>query len=503
VYDWEAPQTSLGTSGNANNAGGAVRSDWSFVTNMGTRDVHITGRDNVTGLRVPDNEYEALVLDENTVRINFPQPPDANRYAVLITAANVGEHFRAHHHAISDIDGLEDILNALTAVGNPLDLWPSIPVDKLPMIPFDKIEGTLPDDKIPESIPRLDADGFLRLSQLPPEIPRLAEDGSMVFRSRSADAWKQLLNAKGELSPGLLGDLSSYPGFTDSVRRIIGGGGVGSSDLFLSFTIPSWRELYPGRVTPPEDDKPVSASTLPKPGGLLPAITSDQEIVPLTVPLPAASENAGRVFVNQGSTPILLPGGAGRKTGSLLPGEHAASDGRFWFRVSQQGSTTSWHPADFDRELAFLDVNADMLPTGAIFTLKLDFETQLLRCAIRAQWVLLVEFGSFTRLQDPAGTNISGITWSDPVLTCPLHLTSIRTPHAFGVRVTNGANAWKVETKRYRSAWQQIEAEPPAGGFLVRARLVRFDTEDQLSDPRGYVDLSFNPNNQSLATIVV
>lgn len=502
-YNWEAPPTFLGTIGYANNAGDAVASDWTFVHNMGTRDVHITLRDNQTGLRIPDNDYEALVLDPNTVKITFPTPPETNRYAVLITAANVGEHFRSHHHSIADIDGLQAILDSLTALGNPLDLWPAIPVSKLPNIPFEKISGSLPDEKIPASIPRLDEDGFLKLSQLPPEIPRLDEDGSVVFRSRADDAWSQLLNSKGELNAERLGDLSNYPGFTDSVRKVIGGGGTGSSDLFLGFTIPSWRELYPGRVQPPATDAEIDPMTLPKPGGLLPAITTAADIEPLALPLPAAAGWAGRVLQHSGSNSVILPGGAGRKATALLPGEHVASDGRFWFKVSRQGSTTSWHPTDFDRELLLLDINESMFPLGALATIRIDFELQVLRSQTRCQWVMLLETGTFSALANPAGTNISGITWNTPLLTCPLHLTGIRTPHSFGVRFVRAASGISAETKLYRAPWQSSAAAPSAAGFLVRARLVRFDTEDSLSDPRGYVFLNFNPTKQSLATIVL
>ena len=502
-YNWEAPPTFLGTIGYAQNAGDAVFIDWQFVHNMGTRDVHITVRDNVTGLRVPDNEYEALILDPNTVQITFAEPPETDRYAVLITAANVGEHFRSHHHAISDIDGLQAILNALTATGNPLDLWPSIPLEKLPKIPFEKMEGSLPDSMLPADVVRLDEDGFLKLSQLPPEIPRLSEDGSLIFRSRTTDSWKELLSSSGELNPNLLGDLSNFPGFTDSVRKVVGGGGTGSSDLFLGFTIPSSRELYPGRIPAPASDEALDALTLPKPGGLLPAVTTSASITSLPVPIPAAADHAGKVFVHAGSTSLILPGGAGRKSSTLLPGEHVASDGRFWFKVSRQGSTTSWHPVDFDRELLFLDINEAMFPVGAMATLKIDFELQVLRSQTRCQWVILLETGTFSSIASPAGTNISGITWSDPILTCPLHLTSIRTPHSFGLRFTRGVSAITAETKLYRSPWQASASAPASAGFLLRARLVRFDTEDALSDPRGYVYLNFNPTKQSLATIVL
>ena len=58
-----------------------------------------------------------------------------------------------------------------------------------------------------------------------------------------------------------------------------------------------------------------------------------------------------------------------------------------------------------------------------------------------------------------------------------------------------------AETKLYRGAWALSEVAP-AGGFAVRARLARFDTEDSLAGPRGYVFLALNPNKKSLAAIV-
>jgi len=271
-YDWEAPPTFLGTIGYAHNAGDAVRSDWTFVHNMGTRDVHITLRDNVTGLRVPDNEYEAIVLDENNVRINFPQPPEANRYAVLITAANVGEHFRAHRHAIADINGLQDILNSLTALGNPLDLWPSIPVEKLPEIPASKLTGKLEDDQLPSDLARLDEQGFLKVTNLPLSVPRIDAEGSLVV-STDGKTWLQILTPERTLAPAIFGDLSKSTAFVNSIKSVLAGLNVTGTNSGLVIPLQTISEIIGYRGSVPSGPSGIEMRALPN---LAPQLTPAQ-----------------------------------------------------------------------------------------------------------------------------------------------------------------------------------------------------------------------------------
>ena len=509
--DYDPAQSVIGMLGYQNFAGDAVADAWTYTHDLSTLNVHITVREVATGLRIPDNLYVAEILNQNQVRITFPTPPAANQYVVIISSANASAHFLPHSHQISDVVGLQAALDALSAAGNPLELWPVIPLDKLPSIPCStKLLGPLPDALIPDNIPRLDADSYLQLSQVPPEVPRLLTDGSLAVRNRTGDAWTTLVGADGLINTEAMGDLSRVPGFSDAVKTILAGGGA--NDLALAFALPSFYELYPGRATAPTSDV-IDAATLPKPGGLLPAI-HDATVTGLTVPIPAAgSPYTGNVYLNNTGSDISLSGGMGRKGSTLKAGGHVACDGRLWYRVEQQGSTTSYHPTDFDRELLMLDVNESMFPVGSVFTLLLDFEAQILRSETRAQWVVIVETGAFTAVGSGAGTNISGITWeATPALAFPIHLTPILTPHNFGVQFTRAADVTMEsvtspvitgKTKLYRGAWTTTTTGIPASpGFALRARLARFDTEDSLADPRGYILLAFNPNKKSLATIV-
>jgi len=482
--------------------GDGVLGQFVYEHNLGTKRLHVTLWENGgTNLRIPDNLYEAKALDDNRVQVTFPDAPDENAYIVLITSIGPESYFLGHYHTISEIIGLQAILDTLTAAGNPLDLWPAIPADKLPVITFAMISGQVADAQIPANLVRADAEGYVDLSQIPPEVPRVLDDGSVVYRQRAAEGWTKIIGADGLVDAGALGDLSRVPGFGEAVKKILSGGGV--SAAALSFAIPSHNELYPGRATAPQDPGNLSADTLPRPGGLLPAI-HDATVTALTVPIPAAGPAyAGQVYANESGAAVTVPAKLGRRSTILPAGGHVACDGRAWYRVTREGDSTSWHPADFDRELLLLDVNEAMLPVDGVFLLQCDFRVQVVRSETRAQWVLIIEIGTFGRVANPAGTNISGITWgATPVISCPLHLTQILTPHAFGVRFTRGASAITGETKLYRGEWTETAVVPATAGFAVRARLARFDVEDGLSDPRGYIFLAFNPEDQSLATIV-
>lgn len=503
TVDYNPDQAVIGMLGYQDFAGDGIATAWTYTHHLGTANVHITVRDNTTGLRIPDNLYTAEILNTSQVRITFPAPPAPNQYVVIISAANAEPHYQPHTHPITEITGLQDALNALSAAGNPLELWPQVPLDKLPMIPASKIIPPLTDAHIPANIPRLDPDGWLPLSIIPPEVPRLLPDGSLAVRSRDTNEWLTLFGPDGAIAPERLSNLDKIPGFADAVKAALTGAATAGA---LSFHLPSWAELYPGRAHAPQDPSTLDAGALPRPGGLLPAI-HDPTVTSLTTPadLPAPNTAPGQVCLNNTGASLTLPGALGRRSTTIPHGGHLASDGRAWYPVRPQDSTTTFHPTDFERELLILDIPAPMLHPGGILTLQILFETQLLRTDIRAQWTLRAEIGAYTATPSPAGANLSAITWSPtPLLDYTLRLTKIRTPHTFGIRITRGPSAWTTETRLYRGPWTAAPSGsgPAAPGFAIRARLIQWDTEDSAPDPRGYLYLRFNPDNASTAIIL-
>lgn len=467
--------------------------------------------------QVSDDEFEMDVINPNQVEVYFgreiPAVPSIGSVEVWVRSLNAVPIVNNHRHPTSQIDGegeregktlaeiIEELYNSLP------DDWPNIPANKISgLLSWDQISGLIPDAKMPATVPRLNSEGKLDLSTIPLSVPRVdPATGELVYwgvDTGSGELVKRVIAAAtGLFGAEMIGDLSRIPGFGEAVKKILAGGGANA--LAMSFVVPSWNELYPGRAKVPAKSEDIVAADLPKPGGLLPAV-HDAVIADLTVPLPTPGEPyTGNVFLNASGADVAIPSGLGRKGTVLKKDAHAACDGRLWYRVAQEGATTSYHPMDFDRELVMLDVNESMLPVGGIFTLLLDFETQILRSDLHAQWVVVVETGVISKVAVPAGKNISGITWSaTPVIEAAIRLTPIRTPHTFGVRFTRAEAGITGETKLYRAAWAATATVPAGPGFALRARLCRFDTEDGVADPRGYVLLSFNPNKTSLATVV-
>lgn len=157
-----------------------------------------------------------------------------------------------------------------------------------------------------------------------------------------------------------------------------------ASSTPMDIQIPDRTELFPGRLPAGFDPKSLSggntASAMPRAAGLLPAI-HDATVQPITVPLPSAAANAGNVFQNNTATPLLVPGGLGRRGGYLEAGGFAGSDGRVWYRLTHVAGTTSYFPADFERELFLFHVNEQMLRAGQSLKLEFDLALQLLQAS--------------------------------------------------------------------------------------------------------------------------
>ena len=92
--------------------GDGVNSDFTISHNLGTRDLHVTVRQNGGNRAIV--EPLAVTLDgEDDLSITFAEPPAVNGYVVIISTAGPVSAFQTHGHTIAQIEGLQLILDDL------------------------------------------------------------------------------------------------------------------------------------------------------------------------------------------------------------------------------------------------------------------------------------------------------------------------------------------------------------------------------------------------------
>ena len=259
--------------------------------------------------------------------------------------------------------------------------------------------------------------------------------------------------------------------------------------------IPDRTEVFPGARLPANfDSKSLSegkTDKLPRPAGLLPAI-HDATVVPIAVPLPRPEPNAGNVFQNTTSTPLLVPGGLGRRGGYLDPLGYAGSDGRVWYRLSRAAQTNSFYPLDFERELFLLHINEAMWQPDGRFAVEFDLELQLFLANTRAQFLLVIEAGTAPGQDTPApvSENLADVTWRPaPLLSQRIIVSGLKLKHHFGAIIKRSLDNVITAERQLYTAWSAcpVNAVPQSPGFVLRARLIQFDTENSVRGAKGFV----------------
>lgn len=233
-----------------------------------------------------------------------------------------------------------------------------------------------------------------------------------------------------------------------------------------------------------------AVQSLPSPAlGLLPAV-HDAEVDEIATP-PAAwnpQADAGKVFENATGQPLVIAEFGGWPGLRLRPGQLFASDGRCYYEVTRHGSTASYYPSHFERTLFTLHITPQMLPLGARLRFERAFCFRLFNNVSNAVWRVIWEAGVRTSVTGPAiGPNLEGFTWLTPLLDQEVVLTDIESWHGLGVVISNGRNGFEAVQLLYDRTLGSPEGSLPAApDFALRCRLSLFDTEDSVSDPRGY-----------------
>jgi hypothetical protein len=377
--------------------GDGVNSDFTISHNLGTRDLHVTVRQN-GGTRAIVEPLAVTLDGEDDLSITFAEPPAVNGYVAIISTAGPVSAFQAHGHTIAQIEGLQLILDDLGG----------------------------------------------RVEDLESFIP------------------------------------TSLPGVSGTEQTVI-----------AAWELPELFEVFPTRQKIEAKDVPsIKPADLPRVGGLLPAVYVDPLVFTTANVLPT-SPVTGVIYQYTNTTaPLVIPGYLGRRSTKLSAPGFFAWDGRGFYQVEQViAGEKVFYPSDFSRELFRIHVNGKQLRIGKQLSLDFSFVAAVFNSNTLVHWGVAIDIGLPSG--NPANpSNIADVTFLPPSLDHSFMLTSIPSSHGFGLRIVRKLVDLVDTCVVDRLIYGATEATPTTmttANFIVRGRLVRFDTDDRQTDPRGLV----------------
>jgi hypothetical protein len=148
-----------------------------------------------------------------------------------------------------------------------------------------------------------------------------------------------------------------------------------------------------------------------------------------------------------------------------------------------------FYPTDFSRELFRIHVNGKQLRLGKRLSLDFSFVAAVFNSNTSVHLGVVIDIGLPSG--NPANpSNIADVTFLPPSLDHSFMLTSLPSSHGFGLRIVrklvDSVDTCVVDRVIY-GATEATETTLTTANFILRGRLVRFDTDDHQTDPRGLV----------------
>jgi hypothetical protein len=377
--------------------GDGVNSDFTISHNLGTRDLHVTVRQN-GGSRAIVEPLSVTFDGEDDLSITFAEAPELNGYVVTISTAGPVSAFQAHGHTIAQIEGLQLILDDLGE----------------------------------------------RVEDLETFIP------------------------------------TSPPGVSSTSQTVI-----------AAWELPELFEVFPTRQKIEVKDVPsIKPADLPRVGGLLPAVHVDPLVTTTVAALPTVPQSGVIYEYTDTAAPLVIPGYLGRRSTKLNAPGFFAWDGRGFYQVEQViAGEQVFYPTDFSRELFRIHVNGKQLRLGKRLSLDFSFVAAVFNSNTLVHWGVAIDIG-LPSGNPPSPSNIADVTFLPPSLDHSFMLTSVPSSHGFGLRIVrkpvDSVDTCVVDRVIY-GATEATETTMTTANFILRGRLVRFDTDDHQTDPRGLV----------------
>jgi hypothetical protein len=198
------------------------------------------------------------------------------------------------------------------------------------------------------------------------------------------------------------------------------------------------------------------------------------------------------LYRNSGTSPILLPGGGGRKSQTIPASGLFAGDGRAYYGVRRSGSTNSYHPMEMERDLARVLIRRSQFPVGAAlavaWTLDLGFQTDSLVAG--AGYSLLARATPIPDASTPplTGENVGALGQEVLLGAGRISLSrGVAESRKFSLTLKRPEGSRLTEFVDY--GVRSIGPEFPEGDFLLTIRLEQWDVDDSTAMPTGQVSL--------------
>ena len=455
---------------------------------------------------VPDDQFEVDILNDSQVQVFFgtdiPAAPAVGSVQVWLCTLNATPILNEHRHNTDAIDGVTpDAGNTLTQI--IANLRASLPTG-WPNIPANKISGTLDASQI--NLTSL-AQAFTSSSDFLTTLRTLILDQTLVSYLSTALAINsdflttletsmsnttlltQLISnlATNTNLSALTIAIAGTPAFAGAVTSV-----VGTLQIPGAMTLPiaPISEILFSTST----FSPSAANT--RAPFMLPQIVVAIPTSLTTIALPTIAANS--VWINNSGSSLSIPGGGGIRSGTVATAGFIGSDGRIFYPVSKRLTTNSYFPEAFKRELWRLWIDDKMLPVGKTFSVQFAVGLQLINTTCNAQYVLVIEKG--TADSETSGSsspeNLMSITWDEinPLVKQRIILTQNLMSHSFGANIVNATTGLTAQGNYYGNSYT-APAAPVSANFLLRARLIEFDTENSVSSARGWVSYSLQPDS--------
>jgi len=468
--------------------GDGEATEFTLDHNLSSELAQIIVRENSTPGRIlRHDEYTATIEDSDSLTITFDEAPAEDAIAVAVVAIGPESVFQSHTHSIGQITNLQDILDGLGDRVTLLEALLPRPGVAGASVSGSPAKFTLPDfGEVLADVSALGG-GPTLASQIivasegdtPPRPPTGTDLASAI--AREEEAAEAAATDPDAMPPSLI-----YRATVPAVGRVgkTGKDAVrGPDGAILEPELPAVEAdpaLWPVRTR--EDRWPV----------LLPAI-EDSSISDVTA-LPALPSAPGAVWRYTGSDPLVLPGGAGRKSQRVATNGNFGSDGRYFYRVVRAGSTNFYHPLEMERELWRVFLGEDQFPAGSDLEVSGEIRLRLAgdffdanarslsRVDVAGQYILRAEAVAVS-----ATGGLGAVSAAVVLGETRLALSQSQEAMRWQIRATrDAAGAISASWLAYRKAVAGAAFVPPVA---LRLRLVEFDIDDSSTDPRGQIAL--------------